>query len=148
MAGSRHIFSRDGRNAIAVLLMVFVACSDRHEPAPAAGNPADRGSAPAPAMTGPAGPIADDYRADIDNLCDVLKRSGADQLTPGEQQPVIAMWLGPNIKTTPGHNFLVTIAPLQGAAKADALEVEAKRVGIANCPLAAQWRKPGAVNPP
>jgi len=99
-------------------------------------------------MTGPTGPIADDYRADIDNLCDVLKRSGADQLTPGEQQPVIAMWLGPNIKTTAGHNFLVTIAPLQGATKADALDVEAKRVGIATCPLAAEWRKPGAVSRP
>ena len=125
--------------------MVFVACSDRHEPAPAAANPVGSGSAAAP---GPTGPIADDYRADIDNLCDVLKRSGADQLTSGEQQPVIAMWLGPNIKTTAGHNFLVTIAPLQGAAKADALEAEAKRVGIASCPLAAEWRKPGAVNRP
>ena len=99
-------------------------------------------------MTGPNGPIADDYRADIDNLCDVLKRSGADQLTPGEQQPVIAMWLGPNIKTTAGHNFLVTIAPFQGVAKADALVAEANRVGIASCPLAAEWRKPGAVNRP
>ncbi|MEO8842993.1 MAG: hypothetical protein ABI591_10555 [Kofleriaceae bacterium] len=128
--------------------MVFVACSDRHEPTPAAGNPAGSGSSAAAVAPGPTGPIADDYRADIDNLCDVLKRSGADQLTPGEQQPVIAMWLGPNIKTTAGHNFLVTIAPLQGAAKAEALESEAKRVGIASCPLAAEWRKPGAVNRP
>jgi hypothetical protein len=148
MGGSRHIFSQDGRNAIAVLLVVFVACSDRHEPAPAAGNPAGSGRAAAPAMTGPTGPIADDYRADVDNLCDVLKRSGADQLTAGEQPPVIAMWLGPNIKTAAGHNFLVTIAPLQGTVKADALEAEAKRVGIASCPLAAEWRRPGAVNPP
>ena len=130
--------------------MVFTACSDRREPTPAAGNPAP---APASVQTAasppaPTGPIADDYQADIDNLCDVLKRSGADQLTPGEQPPVIAMWLGPNIKTKAGHNFLVTIAPLQGVAKADALDAEAKRVGVAACPLAAEWRKPGAVNNP
>ncbi len=110
-----------------------------------------RGSRPAAgSSSGPAptGPIADDYKGDIDNLCNVLKRSGADQLTAGEQQPVIAMWLGPNIKTKPGHDFLVTIAPLQGTAKADALDAEAKRVGISACPLAAEWRRPGAVNTP
>jgi hypothetical protein len=137
MAGSRHIFSRDGRNAIAVLMMVFAGCSEHHETPPAAEKPAAQA---------PAGPIAEDYKADIDNLCNVLERSGADKLSPGEQQPVIAMWLGPNIKTKAGHDFLISIAPAQGVAKADALDGEAKRVGIANCRLAAEWRKPGAVN--
>ena len=96
----------------------------------------------------PTGPIADDYRADIENLCDVLKRSGADQLEPAQRNPTIAMWLGPNIKTAAGHDFLVKIGPMQGPDKAKALEDEATRVGIAACPLAAEWRAPGAVNPP
>jgi hypothetical protein len=140
MAGSRHNSSRDGRNRIAVLLVGFAAigaaCSSRHEPTPAAGS------------AGPVGPIADDYKTDIENLCDVEKRSGADQLEPAQRNPTIAMWLGPNIKTTAGHQFLVQIQPLQGADKAQALEAEAKRVGIAECPLATEWRTPGAVNPP
>jgi hypothetical protein len=146
MGGSRHNSSRDGRNRIAVLLVgfsVIAACSGRHDAAPAAGS--GTGSAAAPA---PVGPIAADYRADIENLCDVLKRSGADQLEPAQRNPTIAMWLGPNIKTAAGHQFLVQIQPLQGADKAQALELEAKRVGISECPLATEWRTPGAVNPP
>ncbi|MEO6774406.1 MAG: hypothetical protein ABI467_15525, partial [Kofleriaceae bacterium] len=92
--------------------------------------------------------IAPDYKADIENLCDVMTRSGADQLEPGQRNPTIAMWLGPNIKTAAGHQFLVQIQPLQGVDKALALEAEAKRVGISQCPLAAEWRAPGAINPP
>jgi hypothetical protein len=122
--------------------VIGAACSSRHEPTPAAGSAGSAGSA------GPVGPIADDYKTDIENLCDVEKRSGADQLEPAQRNPTIAMWLGPNIKTTAGHQFLVQIQPLQGAEKAQALEVEAKRVGISECPLATEWRTPGAVNPP
>lgn len=144
MAGSRHNSSADGRNRIAVLLLGFgvicAGCSSHHDAAPAPG------SAAAPAA--PVGPIADDYKADIENLCDVMKRSGADQLEAGQRNPTIAMWLGPNIKTAAGHQFLVQIQPLQGADKANALETEAKRVGISECPLATEWRTPGAVNPP
>ena len=122
--------------------MVLVACSDRREPRAVAENGSAAG--PPPAL----GPIAADYKSDIENLCDVMKRSGADQLSPSEQQPAIAMWLGPNIKSDQGHKFLVSIAPLQGMDKAKALEDEAARVGIANCPLAAEWKKPGAANTP
>jgi hypothetical protein len=129
---------------IACLLAVAAACSSRHEPATGAGSAGPAGSATAPAATGP---IADDYKQDIENLCDVLVRSGADKLPDGERNPTIAMWLGPNIKTTAGHQFLVQIQPLQGADKAKALELEATRVGIATCPLAVEWRAPGAVNP-
>ncbi|MFT3694751.1 MAG: hypothetical protein QM831_16500 [Kofleriaceae bacterium] len=98
------------------------------------------GSAAPPAPAAPV-MIAGDYKTDIENLCDVMKRSGADQLSEGERQPVIAMWLGPNIKTTAGHDFLVKIAPLQGAEKAKALDDEATRVGITSCPLSAEWRR-------
>jgi hypothetical protein len=50
------------------------------------------------------------------------------------------MWLGPHITTEDGHKYLVEIAPLQGEAKASALEAEARRVGLGGCPLAAEWR--------
>lgn len=127
----------------ALLTVLLVACSTRHEPQPApAGATVRAGSGSVGS-----GPIADDYKLDIENLCNVLQRSGADQEAPAARNALIAMWLGPNVKTTAGHAFLVQIQPLQGGDKAKALEDEATRVGIASCPLAAEWRQPGAVNP-
>ena len=130
---------------IAVLSLVLIACSTRHEPQPAPSPGSPRASSAAPGTA--VGPIADDYKLDIENLCNVLQRSGADQEAPAARNALIAMWLGPNIKTTAGHAFLVQIQPLQGGDNAKALEDEATRVGIATCPLAGQWRQPGAVNP-
>lgn len=88
----------------------------------------------------PRPPVTPEYQQDVANLCDVLKRSGADQLPAGDRGPSVAMWLGPNIHTEAGHEFLVAIQPLTGEPKAQALEFEAHRVGLENCPLAAEWR--------
>jgi hypothetical protein len=68
--------------------------------------------------------------------------SGAEEHPKDERWQVVAMWLGPHITTQEGHDFLIAIQPLQGEAKAMALETEAKRVGIAKCQLAAEWRQP------
>jgi len=84
--------------------------------------------------------VTPEYKQDITNLCDVLHLSGADQLPEGNRTPTIAMWLGPHIKTPAGHDFLVKIQPLEGMAKAAALDDEAKRVGLDSCPLADEWR--------
>jgi hypothetical protein len=83
------------------------------------------------------------YRADITTLCDVVKLSGAEDKPKDERWQVIAMWLGPQIKTTEGHEFLVAIQPLKGEAKALALDTEAKRVGLTTCALATEWRSNG-----
>lgn len=83
------------------------------------------------------------YRADITTLCDVVKLSGAEDKPKDERWQVIAMWLGPQIKTTDGHEFLVAIQPLKGEAKALALDTEAKRVGLTTCALATEWRTSG-----
>jgi hypothetical protein len=91
----------------------------------------------------PKAQVTDVYRADITALCDCVKLSGADQKPKDERWPVIAMWLGPNIKTSEGHEFLIAIQPLKGEAKALALETEAKRVGLPTCALAADWRGNG-----
>ena len=87
------------------------------------------------------GGVSDEYRADITNLCDAVKLSGADQIHDDSRITTIAMWLGPHIKTEAGHEFLVAIQPLAGEPKAVALEHEAKRVGLDSCPLAAEWLK-------
>ena len=91
----------------------------------------------------PKAEVTEQYRADITNLCDCLHLSGADQKPKDERWPIIAMWLGPHITTQAGREFLVAIQPLQGEAKALALDVEAKRVGLTKCELANEWRQPG-----
>ncbi len=85
--------------------------------------------------------VTAEYRADISNLCDVVKLSGADKIPDDQRITTIAMWLGPHITTKEGHEFLVAIQPLQGADKAKRLDDEAKRVGLASCALSAEWRK-------
>jgi hypothetical protein len=85
--------------------------------------------------------VTPEYKQDITNLCDVVHLSGADQLPEGSRSPSIAMWLGPHITTQAGHDFLVKIQPLEGMTKAAALDDEAKRVGLAGCALADQWRR-------
>ena len=86
-------------------------------------------------------PTTQAYRDDIAALCDVLRLSGADQQEPSARAALIAMWLGPHLKTPESHDFLVKIQPLVGTAKADALDGEAKRLGMPGCALAAEWRK-------
>jgi hypothetical protein len=105
-------------------------------------------ASPSPQQTGsstiislPKAQVTDAYRTDITNLCDSLRLSGAIDQPKDEQWQHLAMWLGPHITTDAGHEFLVAIQPLQGDAKAIALESEAKRVGLAKCDLANEWRK-------
>jgi hypothetical protein len=83
------------------------------------------------------------YRADIARLCDVLVQSGADQLPAGERLLAIVQWLPEHLETQDSHAFLARIQPLEGEAKADALDAEARRVGLPGCALAAEWRADG-----
>lgn len=85
--------------------------------------------------------VSDEYRADITNLCDAVKLSGAADIHDDSRITVIAMWLGSNIRTKEGKEFLVSIQPLKGDAKAQRLDDEAKRVGLLSCPLSTEWRK-------
>jgi len=90
----------------------------------------------------PKATITDAYKTDISNLCDAVQLSGAMDKPKDERWTVIAMWLGPHIKTEEGREFLVAIQPLRGQAKVLALETEAKRVGLGKCALADEWRQP------
>ena len=83
---------------------------------------------------------SDVYRSDIENLCESVVRSGADQLPAGNHALVIAKWLGDHLQTEEAHQYLVKIQPLTGEPKAAALDAEARRVGLPGCALAAEWR--------
>ena len=80
------------------------------------------------------------YTEDIAALCDVIARSAAPD--DDSRTMLIANWLAANLKTPESRQFLVRIQPLMGNEKADALEAEAKRVGLSGCALAAEWRGP------
>ena len=86
--------------------------------------------------------VPEAYRADIDNLCNAVVRAGADQRPAGERTLLIATWLASHLTTDEAHQYLVKIQPLVGEPKAVALDAEATRVGLATCPLAAEWRAP------
>ncbi|HEX3763249.1 MAG TPA: hypothetical protein VHW23_31360 [Kofleriaceae bacterium] len=84
--------------------------------------------------------VSEPYRADITRLCDVVAQSGADRQPPDERLMTVVNWLPTHLTTPESHQFLVRIQPLEGAAKADALDAEARRVGLPGCALAAEWR--------
>jgi len=92
-------------------------------------------------------PVSAPYRSDIENLCNAVARSGADQLPPGEHALAVASWLAAHLQTEEAHAYVARIQPLTGEPKAAALEAEARRVGLAGCALAAEWRQAPAPPP-
>ena len=80
------------------------------------------------------------YADDIRKLCDSMSLSGADKMEKLERVGPHSKWLGENLKTKAAQQFLIGLQPLQGEAKASALEAEAKRLGQTGCALAAEFR--------
>jgi len=118
-------------------LLAVTACQSGNAEQP----PAPRATGSSTVISLPKPQLTDAYRADITALCDAIRLSGAEDHPADERWQVVAMWLGPHITSDAGHEFLVAVQPLQGEAKAMALESEAKRVGLAKCDLANEWRK-------
>jgi hypothetical protein len=86
--------------------------------------------------------VAPAYVKDIEKLCGSMTLSGADQLPADARTLTIANWLAANLTTPESRTFMIEIQPLQGEPHAQALETEAKRVGLPGCALAAEWRTP------
>jgi hypothetical protein len=84
--------------------------------------------------------VAAPYRSDIANLCDVVARSGAEDLPAGDRAVTTAKWLAANLQTQDARDYVIRIQPLTGEPKAAALEAEARRVGLPHCTLADTWR--------
>ncbi len=99
-------------------------------------------SSSSPPKDEPPATVNAEYKADIDALCNVIERSGAAELDPNDRTMKTATWLGTNLVSQDGRKFLAKLSQIKGAEKADALDAEAKRVGLDGCPLSAEWRKP------
>ena len=82
---------------------------------------------------------------DLDRICNVMKYSGAEQDGPENYAFLTAQWLGQNLESGEGRDFLVEIAQLAAGKKGAALEAKALQVGVTECPTVALWRAPGAV---
>jgi hypothetical protein len=114
-------------------------------PAPKPADPPAAAPDPAPAAApdpAPAAPASKEYAADIEKLCDVVRLAGVEGDRTDDRLLPIANWLAANLTTAESRQFLVRIQPMAGLEKADALDAEARRVGLAGCNLAAEWRSP------
>ena len=110
------------------------------DPPPAA--PPVRSGEPTPGPAAAAAPASKDYAGDIAKLCEVVLLSGAEDESPDDRRLPIANWLAANLTTAESRQFLARIQPLVGEHKADALDAEARRVGLTGCSLATEWRAP------
>lgn len=163
---------RAGAAAIACLAAALAAsaglgCQGKDPPKPSAGDPpaaesakpaapsakpaapsaeapaaSAKPAAPPAEPAAPAAPVTGEYAADIEKLCDVVRLSGVGSARTDDRLVPIANWLAANLTTLEARRFLVHIQPLGGTRKADALDAEARRVGLPGCNLAAEWRAP------
>jgi hypothetical protein len=126
---------------------------DRREPSP--NDPPTGMTAPSPNLAdspaaapdpappaAPAPPPSKEYAADIEKLCDVVRLAGVEGDRTDDRLLPIANWLAANLTTAESRQFLVRIQPMADLEKADALDAEARRVGLAGCNLAGEWRSP------
>jgi hypothetical protein len=86
-------------------------------------------------------PASDAYAADIDAICHQEERSGALDKPPDQRDPLTtAYWLERNLKTPAGRKFAASIFQLKPSEKGPRLAAEAKKVGLARCPIADTWK--------
>lgn len=87
--------------------------------------------------------VADDealgYATDLDNICHAIERSGASGVSNYDRVVMSAQWLGNALTTDAGRNFMAQFASMDPNTKGESLRLEAARVGVDECPLAAEW---------
>lgn len=123
-------------------LLVAVGCQNKDTGTKAS---APTGSAPV-APAAPTAPVTtrsdEPYKNDVSKVCNVVELAGATEHASSDRAYLVATYLGKNLQTSDAQKWLASIQHLNGNAKADALEQEARRVGLASCALAAEWRSP------
>lgn len=117
---------RPGSTLVAplVALVVLGACQDKR-------------GAPAAEVEQP----GSSYAADVARICDVMSLSGAAGAPEGQQMFTVADWLGRNLETDAGHDFLVAFQQTPDTGKAALLQAESTKLGLGTCALASSWGK-------
>lgn len=79
------------------------------------------------------------FGRDLDRICHAEERSGAKAEPEGGRAITVANWLGQNLESQAGRDFLGRLARTAPADKAQLLTAEAAKLGIDPCPLAGAW---------
>ena len=138
------------RFAVLLVASLAIACQSQPPAAdtdPPAKNTPGEGSAVEPQAAAPTqaapkpsvDPAGPDYAGDIDRICNAETRSGASEMEEGARPVTVAQWLGANIQTGEGRQFLVTLAKTRPADKSKMLLAESTKVGLKACALAKAW---------
>jgi hypothetical protein len=129
---------------VVAALLSAAGCQDVAPPAAVAAEKRVETKAPPPqqAAVRAEAKAPDAYAGDIRRICDAVALSGAADVETTDRAFLVAQWLGSNLSTRESREFLVRIQPMTGEPKAKALVAEAQRVGLDDCALAAEWRRP------
>lgn len=117
---------RSGSLLVPVLLLVLGGCESKRDQPAVEGKPAGEKG----------------YAADVARICDVMTLSGAGAAPEGEQMFTVADWLGRNLETDAGHDFLVAFQQTPDSGKAAMLNAESSKLGLGSCALASSWTGP------
>lgn len=74
-------------------------------------------------------------------MCDAMTLSGADK-DPGGRVVIVANYLAAHLRTPESRTFMISLQSKNDAAKAQAFDDEAHRVGLAHCAVSELWRHP------
>jgi hypothetical protein len=95
------------------------------------------GGAPPPPPT-----KADLTRAEAENICNAVDKSGASGEEESNKAYLMAQWLAKEVVSDSGHAWLISFAKLgdDKPARVRALVTMARAAGLPSCPLTAMWQ--------
>jgi hypothetical protein len=125
-----------GPSSCLVVAFVIAACESGGGGGGGGGGTA-ASTAPVPVL---APPPSAAYARDIERVCNAERDSGAVDQPEEARQIIVAKWLGAQLETAEVHQLLARIQPMAGPAKGAALDAEARKVGLADCPVARRWK--------
>jgi len=76
------------------------------------------------------------YKKDLATICDAPNQAAITATDPSERVTLLAAWIDQRIKTDEARNLFSALANASPNDKSTMLREEAKKNGIASCPLA------------
>jgi len=107
--------------------------------APAKSDTATKPAAATKSAAAPGGASNDAYVRDMDAICNCEEKSGALDLEEAARGFHIAQWLGQNVRSQKGRDFLAELASRGPQEKVKLLSRESSKLGMHACALATTW---------